>query len=78
MLLLSSKKTGNINASFISIKCKNKIYRHKRSTNIFSDKNLNKLLDFVTTFLDFVILIVWRYTKFVTHKCMIPFCTLPT
>jgi len=44
MLLLSPKKTVNINASFISIKYKNKICRHKRSINIFSDKNLNTIL----------------------------------
>jgi len=36
-------KIENINASFIGIKFKNKIYRHKRSINIFSDKNLNRL-----------------------------------
>jgi len=42
-------KTGNINASFISIKYKNKFYRHKRSTKIFSDKILNRLLAFTTS-----------------------------
>jgi len=66
MLLLSTKKTGNPNASFIGIKFKYKIYRHKRSIiNFVQDNmlllspkncqklNLKSLLDFLFEMLIF-------------------------